>query len=114
MYSLDPYKILDLLGDLGGLLELGKVFGMIFTASIVKKTFDISLLSDTYQVQGYNRDHTEFYKSGKARECFQKQLRHLEMGDQDGVKGNDIKLTSSNEEEEEKEDRRFFGDIKTE
>ena len=50
MYSLDPYKILDLLGDLGGLLELFKAFGMIFTASIVKKAFDISLLSDTYQV----------------------------------------------------------------
>ena len=50
MYSLDPYKILDLLGDLGGLLEFFKAFGMIFTASIVKKAFDISLLSDTYQV----------------------------------------------------------------
>ena len=73
LYSLDPYKILDLLGDLGGLLEYVRAFGMILTASMVKKAFDISLLRETYQVQGYNKDHSEFYKSRKARECFQKQ-----------------------------------------
>ena len=48
MYSLDPYKILDLLGDLGGLLEYVRAIGMILTASMVKKAFDISLLSETY------------------------------------------------------------------
>ena len=50
LYSLDPYKILDLLGDLGGLLDFVRVVGWILTASVVKKAFDISLLSDTYQV----------------------------------------------------------------
>ena len=71
LYSLDPYKILDLLGDLGGLLDFVRVVGWILTASVVKKAFDISLLSDAYQVQGYNKDSSEFYKSQKARECFQ-------------------------------------------
>ena len=94
LYSLDPYKILDLLGDLGGLLEYVRAFGMILTASMVKKAFDISLLRDTYQVQGYNKDQSEFYKSNKARECFQKQLSH-------SVHGDAIKLTSSSEEGEE-------------
>ena len=56
LYSLDPYKILDLLGDLGGLLEYVRAFGIILTASMVKKAFDISLLRETYQVQGYNKD----------------------------------------------------------
>ena len=102
MYSLDPYKILDLLGDLGGLLEYVRAIGMILTASMVKKAFDISLLSETYQVQGYNKDQSEFYKSKKARECFQKQLDK-------SVHGEAIKLTSSSEEGEEK--KKKIGDI---
>ena len=48
VYSLDPYKILDLLGDLGGLLDLVKAIGWILTVSVVKKAFDISLFSDAY------------------------------------------------------------------
>ena len=70
MSEVEQYKILDLLGDLGGLLEYIRVIGWILTASVVKKAFDISLLSDAYQVQGYNKDHSEFYQSQKARECF--------------------------------------------
>ena len=67
LYSLDPYKILDLLGDLGGLLDLVKAIGWVLTAKVVKKAFDRSLLSDTYQVQGYTQDHSEFYSSNKAK-----------------------------------------------
>ena len=70
IYSLDPYKILDLLGDMGGLLDIINAFGVLFTASIVKEAFNRSLLSDAYQVQGYTEDESEYYISKRARECF--------------------------------------------
>ena len=50
IYSLDPYKILDLLGDMGGLLDILHVFGILLTLSIVKEAFNRSLLSEAYQV----------------------------------------------------------------
>ena len=50
IYSLEPYKILDLLGDMGGLLDIINAFGILITASIVKEAFNRSLLSDAYQV----------------------------------------------------------------
>ena len=43
-----------------------------------------------------------------------KQLRCFETGDQESMKGNDIKLTSSNEDEEEEEERKIFGDMNIE
>ena len=50
VYSLDPYKILDLLGDMGGLLEIGLAVGLLLTFSFVKNSYERSILSDTYQV----------------------------------------------------------------
>ena len=35
IYSMDPYKILDLLGDMGGLLDIVTAFGILITAKIV-------------------------------------------------------------------------------
>ena len=49
-YSRDPYKILDLMGDMGGLLEIGLGLGALLTANFVKNAFTRSLLSDTYQI----------------------------------------------------------------
>ena len=70
VYSLDPYKILDLLGDMGGLLDIVLAFGVLVTLKVVKRAFDRSLLSDAYQVQGYTEDTSEFYESQNARKCF--------------------------------------------
>ena len=50
IYSLDPYKILDLLGDMGGLLDIINAFGVLVTVSVVKEAFNRSLLGDAYQV----------------------------------------------------------------
>ena len=67
---MDPYKILDLLGDMGGLLDIINALGVLLTISFVKHSFNRSLLGDAYQVQGYIEDNSEFYPSKKARECF--------------------------------------------
>ena len=74
VYSLDPYKILDLLGDMGGLLDIVLAFGVLVTLNVVKRAFDRSLLSDAYQVQGYTEDNTEYYESLNARRCFKSAL----------------------------------------
>ena len=102
VYSLDPYKILDLLGDLGGLLDLVQAIGWILTASVVKKAFDISLLSDAYQVQGYNKDYSEFYQSKKAREGLLEQQKQVDNGATEQLQVEDIKVTSSSAEDEER------------
>ena len=69
-YGLEPYKILDLLGDMGGLLDIVFAIGTLMTIASVKNAFDRSLLSDAYQVQGKAEDKTELYKSHKARQWF--------------------------------------------
>ena len=65
----EPYLILDLLGDMGGLLDITMAFGTLVTFSYVKSSFNRSLLSNTYQVQEYAYDNSEYYVSMKARSC---------------------------------------------
>ena len=50
VYSSEPYKILSLLGDMGGLLDILFAFGVLITAGYVKRAFSRSLLGDAYQV----------------------------------------------------------------
>ena len=66
-HRIDPYNIVDLLGDMGGLLDIVMAFGAILTAREVRRAFDRSLLRDAYQVQSYSRDQSEFYHSSKAQ-----------------------------------------------
>ena len=47
---MEPYKVLDLLGDMGGLLDIFLVFGVLITSSFVNRAFTRSLLSEAYQV----------------------------------------------------------------
>ena len=63
VYSMEPYKILTLLGDLGGLLDIIMAFGVVITISYVKRAFSRSLLGDAYQVQSYAENKSEFYPS---------------------------------------------------
>lgn len=100
IYNLDPYKILALLSDMGGLLDIITSFGTLLTLSIVRNAFDRSLLSDTYQVQEYAKDSTEFYESRNARVCRDKlKTPGNSMGPAD-----QIRLTSSEETEESDSD----------
>ena len=47
-YNSDPYKILDLLGDMGGLVKFCATIGMLMTISHVRESFARSILQDTY------------------------------------------------------------------
>ena len=54
VYELDQYKVLSLLGDLGGLLDIIMAIGVLITIGYVKRQFSRSLLGDAYQVQSYS------------------------------------------------------------
>ena len=71
-YSLNPYSILSLLGDMGGLLDIAWAIGILLTTSEVTKAFERSLLKETYQVQDYDKDNSELYVSETARINFAK------------------------------------------
>lgn len=72
VYSKDPYKVLNLLGDMGGLLDIIMAFGVLITISYVKRAFARSLLGDAYQVQSYTENFSEYYPSKSARVCLKK------------------------------------------
>ena len=47
---MEPYKILEFLGELGGLLEFFLAIGFIITYKFVKDQYERALIGDTYQV----------------------------------------------------------------
>ena len=54
LYSLDPYKVMALLGDIGGFTELLALFGFALTTRLVHYQFARDVMSSTYHVQHYN------------------------------------------------------------
>ena len=50
VYSLDPYKIMALLGDIGGFTELLGLLGLALTSNLVQYQFARDLMSSTYHV----------------------------------------------------------------
>ena len=59
----EPMKILDFLGDLGGLLDISLAFGALLTFHYVKKRFYQNLVEHTYQIQKYAHNNSEYYIS---------------------------------------------------
>ena len=116
VYSLEPYKILDLLGDMGGLLDIIFAFGVLITIGYVKRAFARSLLGDAYQVQSYNENETEYYPSKQARKCLKK-LRakeaEAELHDQlFKSEEQPIKLTSTEDSQTDSDEERDNKDVK--
>ena len=63
LYFRSVGSMLEFLGDLGGLIEITFlcVSGCIFF--ITERNFKAAMISDTYKVQKYSRDQSEFYQS---------------------------------------------------
>ena len=60
--------MLEFLGDMGGLIQIVFLFfaGVIYL--VVDRNFKAALISDTYKVQKYNRDQSEFYESQRDQQ----------------------------------------------
>ena len=68
VYNRSVGSMLEFLGDMGGLIEIVFLFvaGVIYL--VLDRNFWAAIISDTYKVQKYSRDESEFYKSKKDRE----------------------------------------------
>ena len=63
VYNRDPYKLLELLGDLGGLFDILILIGLLLTNFWVVPHFTAELLKDSYQIQNYSQNKTQYYDS---------------------------------------------------
>ena len=53
--------MLDYLGDIGGMYGIVLVFFSGMTGFIIDRKFKAAIISDTFKVQKYHRDVSEFY-----------------------------------------------------
>ena len=65
IYKLEGYDILTFLGDIGGLFDIIIVLGMGITSMFAGQLFMAALISDSYNIQSYFRDSSEFYEARK-------------------------------------------------
>ena len=68
VYHRSVGSMLEFLGDMGGLIQIVFLFFTGGMYLILDRNFKAALISDTYKVQKYNRDKSEFYQSEKDRE----------------------------------------------
>ena len=62
-YERTSYTMLAYLGDLGGLIDIVWILGGMITAILIRNTFEAALISDSYQIQKYNHDYSEYYST---------------------------------------------------
>ena len=74
VYGQDPYMILDLFGDIGGILELLTTIGLLISSSYVKHSYQRSIIQNNYQVQKYTDTQSEYYQSNKVNEYAMKAM----------------------------------------
>lgn len=65
IYKREDYDMITYLGDLGGLFEVVRAFGMVITSPFVARLFYAALVSNLYLIQSYLRDMTPYYETKK-------------------------------------------------
>ena len=63
LYETHPEDFFDFLGDMGGIQAFLMTICSFFVSSIVSTMFKSSLMKDSYQVQKYTKDMSEYYVS---------------------------------------------------
>ena len=93
VYHRSVGSMLEFLGDMGGLIEIVFLFmgGIIFL--IIDRNFKAELIRDTYKVQKYSRDQSEFYRSKKARES---KVKHVITSESDSSQSLSSNSSSDN------------------
>ena len=61
IYSRSVRSMLEFLGDMGGLIQIVFLFFAGVVGFVIDRNFKAEIISDTYKVQKYNRDQSEFY-----------------------------------------------------
>lgn len=65
-YSRENYSILEYLGDLGGLLDILNVVGMILTSVIIDKLWFGQLIREVYYIHGYSENKSNKVKRNQT------------------------------------------------
>ena len=60
LYSRSQYNVLVYIRDIGGMVVMIKLCGLLVTQIITKNMFHAEMISDAYQVQGYFEDNSVF------------------------------------------------------
>ena len=63
MYARRSYTMLAYLGDLGGLLDIIWIIGAVLTAALTRDVLQAAMITNSYHVQKYNHDNSEYYPS---------------------------------------------------
>ena len=58
--------MLAYLGDLGGLFEISWIVGAFLTGLITRNALKAALISDSYQIQKYGQDNSEYYTTKRG------------------------------------------------
>ena len=53
--------MIDYLGDLGGLIDIIYIIGGLLTLFLTRNALQAALITDSYQIQKYNHDESEYY-----------------------------------------------------
>ena len=57
------YRLIEYLGDIGGLIQIILLTGSFFVGFIIERQFKAAMVSETYQIQKYAKDQTEYYST---------------------------------------------------
>ncbi len=58
-------KMLDFLGEIGGLLEVVSAVGFFCTSTFVVRAMNSAMVNEVYHIQKYSRDHSELSRGGQ-------------------------------------------------
>ena len=62
-HTRQTYRLIEYLGDIGGLIQIILIAGSFLVGFIIERQFNAAMVSETYQIQRYTDDQTEFYSS---------------------------------------------------
>ena len=55
--------MIEYLGDIGGLIQIIMIVGTFFVGFIIERQFLAAMVRDTFQIQRYFDDQSEYYKT---------------------------------------------------
>ena len=68
IYKREVTKIMDFLGDIGGIIEIVLAIGLLVTSAFVTRSMNAEMIKEAYTVQRYERDSTQFQDEAESKQ----------------------------------------------
>ena len=62
-YKREVYGVFDYLGDIGGISSIISLLAIFVTSGLVKRLYYAAIIGNTYRIQHYDQDFTQYYPS---------------------------------------------------